>query len=337
MAMRTVLVTGGAGFIGSHLVDQLLEDGAAVRVLDNLSTGSASNLRAAAERHSRAGGVVSGSRLEVIIGDVRDRALLRTALRGVKYVFHLAALPPGETPNTGLGEIHAVNVDGTLNVLQAAMTEGVWRVVLGSCASVYGRPESIPVLEEAPLRPASLFGASKVAAEMYCRAFHARHQLDTVSLRYFTVYGPRQREGAEGSLVPALFEAVRRRRLPDELSEQSGEDLTYVDDAVGATLAAGRAPRAAGRAINVGSGQMARIADVLRLLGELLKVEPFPVIRPDERTEPRAICASTVQAAELLDFTPRVPLATGLERVARAMVDGESSERLALTPAGLGD
>ena len=112
--MRTVLVTGGAGFIGSHLVDQLLEGGAAVRVLDNLSTGSLTNLRAAADDHERWTGFPNNSRLEVMIGDVRDRDMLRTALRGVKYVFHLASLPESSAPVIGPGEIHAVNVDGTL-------------------------------------------------------------------------------------------------------------------------------------------------------------------------------------------------------------------------------
>ena len=154
--MRTVLVTGGAGFIGSHLVDQLLEGGAAVRVLDNLSTGSLANLQSAAERHSRGGPVPNGSRLEVIIGDIRDRELLRKALRGVKYVFHLAALPPSAASITDSADIHAVNVEGTLNLLHGALTEGVWRVVLASCASVYGTPDTVPVTEDARCgRPAS--------------------------------------------------------------------------------------------------------------------------------------------------------------------------------------
>jgi nucleoside-diphosphate-sugar epimerase len=158
--MRTVLVTGGAGFLGSHLVDQLLEDGAAVRVLDNLSTGSLANLQSAAERHARVGGVLNGSRLEVIIGDIRDRELLRKALRGVKCVFHMAALPLSAVSAMDPGEIHGVNVEGTLNVLHGALTEGVWRVVLASCASVYGAPTSIPVSESALGQPATLFAAS---------------------------------------------------------------------------------------------------------------------------------------------------------------------------------
>jgi nucleoside-diphosphate-sugar epimerase len=331
--MRSVLVTGGAGFIGSHLVDQLLEGGAAVRVLDNLSSGSLGNLQAAAERHCRAGGTLNGSRLEVIIGDVRDRELLRTALRGVKYVFHLAALPAGAAAITDTADRHAVNVEGTLNVLHGGLTEGVWRVVLASCSSVYGSPDSIPVPEDAPLQPTSLFAASKAAAETYCRAFHARHRLDAVTLRYFSVYGPRQRPDRGDSAVPNLIEALRKGRLLDEQYGRSSEDLTYVDDAVAATLAAARAPRAAGRAINIGSGQMVTIDEVRHILADLLRVPVVPGFSQNLESRPRSICASTVLAAELLDFAPRVSLSQGLGRVVRWVTDGyvESSS---LAPVG---
>lgn len=330
--MRSVLVTGGAGFIGSHLVDQLLEGGAAVRVLDNLSRGSLANLQAAAERHSRAGGTLNGSRLEVIIGDVRDRELLRTALCGVKYVFHLAALPAGAVAITDIADTHAVNVEGTLNVLHGAMTEGVWRVVLASCASVYGSPDTIPVPEDAPLQPTSLFAASKVAAETYCRAFHARHQLDTVTLRYFSVYGPRQKADRGGSVVPNLIETLRKGRRLDERDGRSLEDFTYVDDAVAATLAAARAPRAAGRVINIGSGQMVSIDDTRHILADLLRVTVVPGLSRNRESPPRSICASTALAGELLDFTPRLSLIAGLGRVVRWMAESEDVESSALAP-----
>ena len=336
--MRTVLVTGGAGFIGSHLVDQLLDGGAAVRVLDNLATGSLVNLQAAAERHSRDGrGPAHRGRLEVIIGDVRDREMLRKALRNVKYVFHLAALPMSAVPATDLGDIHAVNVEGTLNVLQGALTEGVWRVVLASCASVYGAPEAVPVVEDAPLRPTSLFAASKVAAETYCRAFHARHQLETVMLRYFSIYGPRQGAWSGGSLTAALVALLQQRRPIGYLDERSAEDFMYVDDAVAATLAAARAPRAAGRVINVGSGQMVAMGDVLGILRNLLRT-PVSTGAPRNGDSPvQRICAETTLAAELLDFVPRVSLIAGLARTVRSLVDAAQPERAALEPVGRDD
>jgi nucleoside-diphosphate-sugar epimerase len=315
------------------LVDQLLESGAAVRVLDNLSTGSLANLEAAAGHHARAGGALTGSRLEVLIGDIRDRVLLRTALRGVKYVFHLAALPASSNSVTAIADAHAVNVEGTLNVLHGALTEGVWRMVLGSCASVYGVADVVPIPEDAPLRPTSLFGASKVAAETYCRAFHARHELDTVTIRYFSVYGPRQKAGAGSSLVPNLIAGLRQGRLSED--QDDAEDFTYVDDAVAATLAAGRVPGAAGRAINIGSGQMVYIGHVVRILADLLKIGVMPGFRRNRETAPRRICASTAMASELLDCAPRVSLVAGLAQVVRSMADDEQLERPALARSGL--
>jgi len=332
--MRTVLVTGGAGFIGSHLVDQLLASGSSVRVLDNLSTGSLGNLQAAADYPPRSLGLLSGSRLEVIIGDIRDREVLRKALRGVKYVFHLAALPASAVPIIDSGEIHAVNVEGTLNLLHGSLTEGVWRVVLGSCSSVYGTASALPVGEDAPLAPNTLFAASKVAAETYCRAFHARHQLDTVTLRFFNVYGPRQRPSPPVTVVPGVIEALRQRRPFTDLDERSVDDFIYVHDAVDAILAAARAPRAAGRVINVGSGQMMSIEEVQHIVASLLKTS-VPASSPRHPEAPLyQMCARMSLASELLEFTPRISLIAGLARVVRSVTEEEQPER-ALAPAGL--
>ena len=331
--MRTVLVTGGAGFIGSHLVDHLLDDGASVRVLDNLSTGSLQNLQAAAQRHARVSGgsgAPNGSRLEVIIGDIRDRELLRTAVRNVKYVFHLAALPTSAVSVTDQGEIHAVNVEGTLNVLQSALTEGVWRLVIGSSASVYGTPERIPLAEDTPARPATLFAASKVAAETYAHAFHLRHQLDTVTLRYFNVYGPRQKASGEGALIARLLEAVRQGRSFSEEDDRTAEDFTYIDDAIAATLAAARAPRAAGQTINVGSGEMTSISDVLGIVADLLRTVPATGFPRNWDAEPRRVCAEITRAAQLLDVIPRVSLIAGLARTVQFFNEPEYDELPAL-------
>ena len=336
--MRTVLVTGGAGFIGSHLVDELLADGAAVRVLDNLSTGSLGNLQGAAGGHVRSGGVArTGGRLEVVIGDIRDRELLRKAMANVKYVFHLAALPPSAGASTTTGDMHAVNVEGTLNLLHAALTEGVWRVVMGSCASVYGVPGAVPLREDAPLRPTSLFAASKVAAETYCRAFHVRHQLDTVILRYFTAYGPRQRGFYRTALIPELVDAVRYRRALVDVAEQSAEDFVYVSDVVAATLAAARAPRAAGQAINVASGEMVSVGDVVGLLSNLLQTPRISSGFRDSHTPVYRICGETALASQLLDFTPRVSMVSGLAEVIQSVIEAEQPTPAALAPVGFDD
>ena len=334
--MRTVLVTGGAGFIGSHLVDQLLESGTAVRVLDNLSTGSLSNLQTAADQPLRTDGPARG-RLEVMVGDVRDREVLRHALRGVRYVFHLAALPPSSGSSSDSGDVHAVNVEGTLNVLHGALTEGVWRVVLGSCASVYGTPDAIPVREDAPLQPESLFAASKVAAETYCRAFYVRHQLDIVMLRYFTVYGPRQKWARIGALVPNLIEAVREHRYAAPLDERCGEDFIFVEDAVAATLAAAQVPGVAGRAINVGSGQMVSIGDLVGMLASLLGISVRPTFRSEAGSTVHKMSAEMSLATELLEVSPRVSLATGLARLIRISAETDEPGVRAFAPVGMDD
>ncbi len=335
--MRTVLVTGGAGFIGSHLVDQLLDGGAAVRVLDNLSTGSLVNLKVAAERHSRDGAVVNSSRLEVVIGDVRDREVLRKALRDVKYVFHLAALPGGSGAAGDFADVHAVNVEGTLNLLHGALREGVWRVVLASCASVYGSGDTVAVSEDAPLRPTSLFGAYKVAAETYCQAFHARHQLDIVVLRYFSVYGPRQKAVPGGPLLANLIGAMRKRRPLEHYRSTRTDDVIYVEDAVAATLAAARAPRAGGQAVNVGSGEMTSIGDVLRILSGLLGTPVDVGLLKRWEGEPRGVIADTSRARALLDFVPRISVTAGLAEVVRGLVEADRLESLALAHVGLDD
>jgi UDP-glucose 4-epimerase len=338
--MRTVLVTGGAGFLGSHLVDRLLRTGVAVRVFDNLSTGSLENLQAAAERNSdesRTVDVLYRGHLELIIGDVRDRQLLRKALRNVKAVFHLAALPVSPLPNSPVGDVHAVNVEGTLNLLHGALTEGVWRVLLASCASVYGESNRGPVGEETTPRPSTLFAASKLAAETYGHAFHARHELDTVSLRYFNVYGPRQKGLPDGGVVPSMLDAVQQRRAFAERDPRSTVDLLYVDDAVTATLAAAWAPRASGRSINVGSGQPINVSDVTQIAASIIGTAPVAVQARDEDSVPGCIWAQTQLAQELLDFRANTSLIAGLARTVSARGTGEVRTHSAFAPAGLSE
>ena len=338
--MSTVLVTGGAGFMGSHLVERLLEEGIAVRILDNLSTGSLGNLQGVVERfHGQgegSGGVKPGGQLEVVIGDVRDRELVRTATRNVQAVFHLAAIPSTLLGLMSPAELETVNVQGTLNVLQAAVTEGVRRLVFASSASVYGTPESLPVSETCPLKPESLFAASKLAAEMYCRTYATIHKLDVVTLRYFSVYGPRQGTATGDALIPELIEVVRRRPTVFSRGGTSAEDLTYVDDAVEATRAAAAAPNAGGQTINIGSGRMSSVLEILHILYDLLKVPPVAASKLTAPISSSRVQAGVALAADLLGCTARVSLAMGLARVVQAMTDPEAFDGQALVGSQVG-
>lgn len=338
--MSTVLVTGGAGFMGSHLVERLLEEGAAVRILDNLSTGSLRNLQGVVERLYGHGedsvGSKPGGPLEVVIGDVRDHEIVRTATRNVQAVFHLAAIPSTALGLVSPAELETVNVQGTLNVLQAAVTEGVRRLVFASSASVYGTPESLPVSENCPLKPESLFAASKLAAEMYCRTYSTLHKLDVVTLRYFSVYGPRQGNATGDALIPELIDMVQRRPTAFSRGRTTAEDLTYVDDAVEATRAAAAAPNAAGHAINIGSGRMSSVLEILQILYDLLKVPPVAASKLTAPISSSRVQAGVTLAADLLGCTARVSLAMGLARVVRAMTDPEAFDGQALVGSQAG-
>jgi UDP-glucose 4-epimerase len=332
--MPTVLVTGGAGFLGSHLVDRLLADGASVRVLDNLSTGSLDNLRAAARWRSTEAAPSAGTRLEVILGDIRDRELVRRAMRRVEGVFHLVALPPSGASVADPAEFHTVNVQGTLNVLEAALAEGAGRVVFASCASVYGSPSPGRAMEDGPVQPASLFAASKLAGEMYCRVFYTKHGLETVALRYFTVYGPRQTRVDDSLTVSSFIDALRRRRPLMDADAATALDFTYVDDAVNATVAAATAAAAAGQTINVGSGQTASVQEVLSILSRLLGLPPIAGAWPEPAAVPGSLQPLVSRAAELLGYVPRVSVASGLSRVVQSLAESQQSGDPALAEIG---
>jgi UDP-glucose 4-epimerase len=298
-----VLVTGGAGFIGSHLVRTLAAAGDTVRVLDDLSTGRAGNLDG-----------VTGD-VELVKGDVRDPLAVRKVLADIEVVHHLAALPSvARSVADPLGS-HQVNVEGTLNLLLEARDAGARRLVYASSSSVYGDTPVLPKHEEMPVAPRSPYAAAKLAGEAYCRAFARVYHLETVCLRFFNIFGPRQ---DPASPYAAVVPRVVTRMLADEPAEVNGDgrqtrDFTYVANAVEACrLAAAAGLEPVGEAMNIGGGQRISVLDLVGLVNGLLGRSIEPVFRPIRDGDVRDSQAAIAKAGRLLGYRPLVDVRQGL-------------------------
>ncbi|HLC40289.1 MAG TPA: NAD-dependent epimerase/dehydratase family protein [Methylomirabilota bacterium] len=315
--MALVLITGGAGFIGSHLVEELLRRGETVRVLDSLATGSLQNLRFAVGQVSLPSDrrqTVYGSQLELIIGDVRDPALVRKAMRGVENVFHLAAITSVAQSIRQPSEVNSVNVDGTLNVLQAAQSQGVRRVIYASSSAVYGNSDVLPRSEDTRPTPVSPYGAAKLAGEAYCQAFWSCYGLETVTLRYFNVYGPRQSATSDyTSVIPTFILAMLQNQAPVIHGDgKQTRDFVSVDDVVDASIAAAASHLAPGRCFNVASGEMHSVFDLFESLSEILETNLAPDFSPAQPGDVRESLGNIELARELLNYIPRTPFHQGL-------------------------
>jgi UDP-glucose 4-epimerase len=301
--MAKVLVTGGAGFIGSNLVRALVERGDEVRVLDNFSTGFRANLEELD--------------VEIVEGELRSYERAHNAVRGTELVYHLGAL--GSVPRSVQDPLNsnAVNVEGTLNVLLAGRDENVRRVVFASSTSVYGTNPPLPTREDALLDPISPYGVAKLAAERYCGAFSRVYEaFETVVLRYFNVYGPRQSPFSQYAAVIPLFIAAIADGEPITIygdGEQS-RDFTYVGDAVAATIAAGDADGASGRAFNVAGGKPATVNEVADTIGLLLGKPVERALAARRAGDIRDSHADLNAARQVLGYEPQVELEEGLRR-----------------------
>jgi UDP-glucose 4-epimerase len=302
--VRTV-VTGGAGFIGSTLVDRLVGDGHEVVVLDNLSTGSRDNL-AEAE-----------GRIEFHEGDLRDRVAVARAVAGAEVVFHQAALAAVARSVENPREVTDVNVGGTLNVLVAARDAGVRRVVFASSSSVYGDQPTLPKVETMATAPRSPYAASKAAGEAYVAAFHGAYGLEGVSLRYFNVYGPRQSARSRyAAVVPSFVEAMAEGRAPTVHGDGlQTRDFTFVGDVVDALVLAATAPRAVEGPINVGAGARTSVLELARAVAAAVGFAGAPVHVPARAGDVRDSLADVGRARALLGWTPRTPLGEGVGRL----------------------
>ncbi|HSL29404.1 MAG TPA: SDR family NAD(P)-dependent oxidoreductase [Anaerolineales bacterium] len=304
------LVTGGAGFIGSHIVQTLLEQGEAVRVLDNFSTGKRENIEELKAKFN-------GQRLEVLEGDVRDARQVAEAVGGVEIIFHEAAFVSVPQSMDEPQNCFDVNLMGTSLLFDAARRAGVRRAVVASSAAVYGESEALPLVEETPLQPLSPYALSKRVKEMYAELFTGSFGFEVVALRYFNVYGPRQRPD---SMYAAAVPIFARRLLdgkPVTIFGDGGQtrDLINVRDVVRANLIASEHPAAAGKVFNICTGVETRLLDLLDVMYELLPNSPTHEFAPPRPGDIYRSVGSPQKAADVMGFRAEVSLADGLKEV----------------------
>ncbi|NUO18041.1 SDR family oxidoreductase [bacterium] len=300
------LVTGGAGFIGSNIVEKLLTRGDSVRVFDNLSTGKRENLAPFLND------------IEFIEGDLRDEAAVRNATAGCDYVLHQGAL--GSVPRSIADPVttNEVNIRGTLNALMAARDAGVKRFVAASSSSVYGNTPTLPKVESMTMLPRSPYAVSKLATEKYCQAFHAVYGLETIALRYFNIFGPKQDPASQYAAVIPLFitKAMRGEAPVVHGDGLQSRDFTFVENAVSANLLACDAPSSnvAGEFFNVACGARYSLIDILNGIGDALGKTVTPVHEPARAGDVRDSLADISKIQDAMGYKVLVPMQEGLRR-----------------------
>ena len=308
-----VLVTGGAGFIGSNLVRALLARGDGVRVLDNFSTGNRANLAGLAKD------------VELVEGDLRSYERVHAAVRGVEVVFHQGALPSVPRSVQDPLTTTAVNVEGTLNVLLAARDEGVRRIVNASSSSVYGNGGELPRVETQSPDPISPYAVAKLAAERFCTSFSRVYDMEIVSLRYFNVFGPRQDPTSQyAAVVPRFIRAIAAGEPVTVYGDgEQSRDFTYVDNVVAANLLAANAPGVEGAILNVATGGSTTVNELADTIGGLLGRTVEKAFEPTREADVRASWADLEEARRLLSYEPQVGLEEGLRRAADYLLNGK--------------
>ncbi len=301
------LVTGGAGFIGSHLAEGLVRRGHEVRVFDNLSTGSLDNLAPVRDA------------VEVVIGDLRDDEAVNRAVEGVEVVFHQAADPSVPRSISHPRDCYDINVLGTLNLLAAARDAGCRRVVFASSCAVYGNDPRQPKSEELPPAPESPYASSKLAGEELCQVFTRVYGLEAVALRYFNVYGPRQSpDGPYASVIPRFIADLKAGARPRVFGDgEQTRDFIFVGDVVEANLRAATADEAVGEVVNVGSGRSTSLNTLLTVLAPLIGNTVEPIYEAERPGDVRHSLAETSKARRLLGFEAQTSLAEGLAQTVR--------------------
>ena len=307
--MGKTLITGGCGFIGSHIAEALVADGVEVRVFDNLSSGKLENLEG------------FGGGIEVVRGDVRDLGALREAMDGVSHVFHEAALVSVAVSVEQPEENDAINIRGTLNVLQAARGAGVRRVVLATSAAVYGNNPALPKREDMVPEPESPYALGKLAGEYYLKLYSSLYGVETVSLRYFNVFGPRQDGKSMYSGVISRFtDDIRSGRTPTIFGDgQQTRDFVYVKDVVQANLLAMRSPAVGkGEIFNVATGRKVSLLDLLETLKKITGSKLVPQFKDARAGDIKHSLADISKIRKGLGYEPKFDLEYGLRAIVEA-------------------
>ncbi len=302
--MGKCLVTGGAGFIGSHIVEGLLERGDEVRVLDNFSTGKEENLKD------------FQGEIDLIKGDLREQTDLIKAIQDIEFIFHQAAFVSVPLSMEDPELCFEVNVNGTIKLLSAAKESGVKRVVMASSAAVYGDNPAVPLTEDAQLDPLSPYAASKRVGEIYTKIYSDLLNLDVVALRYFNIYGPRQNpESDYAAVIPIFIKKILAGEQPVIYGDGGqSRDFIYIDDIVRANLLAAESTQAAGRVVNICSGTEINLLQLVENLSIIFNREVQPGF---ERERPGDIYRSSgdpTLARDILEFKPQMDLETGLRK-----------------------
>lgn len=304
--MKLYLVTGGAGFIGSHIVDALVKRGDSVRILDDFSSGRRENIA-----HNL-------DRVQLIEGDLTDSEIVRKAVRGVDFILHLGAISSVPRSLADPLASHRVNATGTLHVLMAAREAGVRRVVYSSSSAVYGNDPTLPKNEDMPLYPLSPYAVSKLAGEHYCTAFHQVYGLPTVSLRYFNVFGPRQDPNSEyAAVIPKFITAMVLGESPVIYGDGlQSRDFIYVANVVNANLLACERASAVGQVMNIASGDRVTLLDLVAELNGILDTHSQPRFEAERPGDVKHSQADIARARKLLGFAEVTPFRQGLRETA---------------------
>ncbi|MEM2083640.1 MAG: SDR family oxidoreductase [Nitrososphaerota archaeon] len=307
MKEEKILVTGGAGFIGSHLVDELINRGYKVIVLDNFYSGKIGNLRKN----------LKNKNFKLIKGDIRNIKDVKKAIKNVNAIFHLAAIVsvPLSIKNPIL--VNEVNVIGSLNVLKIAIEENVDKFIYVSSCAVYGEAENLPIKEEDKLNPLSPYASSKISVEYYCKVFYKAYGLKTICLRYFNVYGPRQKTGEYAGVIPIFIQRIKNDKPPIIYGDgNQTRDFVYVKDVVDASIKALEKEEAIGEIFNIGSGEAITINQLAETLLKILGKEKLKPIYEKERVgDIKNSYANIDKAKKILGYEPKYTIIDGLKEM----------------------